>query len=553
MAYRHSRRRRGAHAAPPSTCASLVAARRLLATSPLLLPAVAVLSFTTPASASNAQIVITGYGWGHGRGGGQYGAAGFAVLGQQTYQEILAHYFENTTLGTMSDRTVSVELQRNAFDNIYVYSPVSYSIAGVVVPAGSMTELALNGTSWSALVSNTTVGGCTTSLGWNTVASSLASSQAIIAPGVGTSLGAMEGENWNNSLVVCYSDGSTEHVDGYVEGITYQSGSLPLQRTVNVLPIDNYVEGVVPHETPASWGTVGASGPQGQAWGFQALEVQAVEARSYAASGPGSWYGFADTCDSTTCQVYDGMWDPSSSSAPYYQLSDLAVTDTSHQVLFSSNGAIARTEYSASTGGYTAGGTFPAVSDPYDNICVPGICNTVHSWSTTISSSQIEAAYPQIGTLSSIVVTGRNGYGAIGGRVESLNLYGSAGSVTVSGDSFASTLGLNSDWFEFSGPIPISNDAAASTTGAGYWISTDQGAVYAFGSAQSYGSMAGTRLNKPIVGMASTPDGKGYWLVASDGGIFSFGDAQFYGSMGGKPLNKPIVGMASTPDGKGYW
>jgi hypothetical protein len=29
-----------------------------------------------------------------------------------------------------------------------------------------------------------------------------------------------------------------------------------------------------------------------------------------------------------------------------------------------------------------------------------------------------------------------------------------------------------------------------------------------------------TPLNKPIVGMASTPDGKGYWEVASDGGIF---------------------------------
>ena len=37
-------------------------------------------------------------------------------------------------------------------------------------------------------------------------------------------------------------------------------------------------------------------------------------------------------------------------------------------------------------------------------------------------------------------------------------------------------------------------------------------------------------LNKPIVGMAATPDGKGYWLVASDGGIFTFGDAAFYGS-----------------------
>ena len=45
----------------------------------------------------------------------------------------------------------------------------------------------------------------------------------------------------------------------------------------------------------------------------------------------------------------------------------------------------------------------------------------------------------------------------------------------------------------------------------------------------------------------AAPQGLGYHEVASDGGIFSFGDAQFYGSMGGTPLNKPIVGMASTP------
>jgi hypothetical protein len=68
-----------------------------------------------------------------------------------------------------------------------------------------------------------------------------------------------------------------------------------------------------------------------------------------------------------------------------------------------------------------------------------------------------------------------------------------------------------------------------------------------------YGSTGGTPLNRPIVGMAATPDGGGYWLVASDGGIFAFGDAAFYGSTGGMPLNRPIVGMSATPDGDGYW
>ena len=94
---------------------------------------------------------------------------------------------------------------------------------------------------------------------------------------------------------------------------------------------------------------------------------------------------------------------------------------------------------------------------------------------------------------------------------------------------------------------------AATPDGAGYWEVATDGGIFSFGDAQFYGSTGAITLNQPIVGMAATPDGKGYWLVASDGGIFAYGDAQFYGSMGGKPLNKPIVGMASTADGKGYW
>ncbi len=71
------------------------------------------------------------------------------------------------------------------------------------------------------------------------------------------------------------------------------------------------------------------------------------------------------------------------------------------------------------------------------------------------------------------------------------------------------------------------------------------GGIFSFGDATFYGSTGSITLNKPVVGMAATPDGGGYWEVASDGGIFSFGDAQFYGSEGGQPLNAPIVGMAS--------
>ena len=136
---------------------------------------------------------------------------------------------------------------------------------------------------------------------------------------------------------------------------------------------------------------------------------------------------------------------------------------------------------------------------------------------------------------------------------------------------------------------------ASTPSGNGYWLVASDGGIFAYGDATFYGSTGGSTstspssvwrrpraetatgwwpptegssptetprstdrpegrtLNKPIVGMASTPSGNGYWLVASDGGIFSYGDATFYGSTGGMHLNKPIVGMASTPSGNGYW
>ena len=89
--------------------------------------------------------------------------------------------------------------------------------------------------------------------------------------------------------------------------------------------------------------------------------------------------------------------------------------------------------------------------------------------------------------------------------------------------------------------------------GAGYWLVASDGGVFSFGNARFFGSTGNIRLNRPIVGMATTPDGGGYWLVASDGGVFAFGDASFYGSTGNILLNRPIVGMAATPSGGGYW
>ncbi len=207
---------------------------------------------------------------------------------------------------------------------------------------------------------------------------------------------------------------------------------------------------------------------------------------------------------------------------------------------------MATTEYSSSSGGYSAGAQFPAVVDAGDAVCISAsVCNPNHNWTVTLSAAAIDAAYPSIGTFSSLVVTSRNGLGDFGGRVNQLTVTGTSGSVSVTGSAFAAAFNLQSTWFSLA-------DQPSGGVG-GYWIDDTKGGIYTFGSAPFYGSTGNIALNKPMVGMAATPDGEGYWLVASDGGIFTFGDAGFYGSTGNIVLNKPVVGMASTPDGKGYW
>ena len=103
------------------------------------------------------------------------------------------------------------------------------------------------------------------------------------------------------------------------------------------------------------------------------------------------------------------------------------------------------------------------------------------------------------------------------------------------------------------GVVPPFIAARSPAPTGGYWLVAADGGIFSFGDAGFHGSKAGSALNRPIVGMAATPDGKGYWEVAADGGIFSFGDASFHGSTGALTLNKPVVGMAATPGGRGYW
>jgi serine-aspartate repeat-containing protein C/D/E len=94
---------------------------------------------------------------------------------------------------------------------------------------------------------------------------------------------------------------------------------------------------------------------------------------------------------------------------------------------------------------------------------------------------------------------------------------------------------------------------APTPTGKGYWVTTAGGGVNAFGDAVYFGSAARLDLNEPVIGIEPTPSGQGYWLLGADGGVFSYGDAKFHGSTGSMKLNAPVKAIASTGDGLGYW
>ena len=465
---------------------ALAGAAATLALAPVLLSAGAVLTADAgPAAAMPSSLTIVGHGWGHGRGMGQYGALGYAQQGW-TYQQILAHYYQGTSTGNTAVTSIQVSLTE-------LYGATSVAVSA---PAGH--TLILDGTDSGKGSLTLTRGHAVTSSG-------------------------------NADVIVSgpWSTGSTRQFQGSI--------SLPtgVDNVVNTVSLVQYVEGVVPRESPASW--PGA-----------ALAAQAVAARSYALAYTSG--GTNTICDYAACQVYGG--DPTQYDTTYTSNSNAAVTSTGSQVLLcgsdpscGSSSQVARAEFSSSTGGYTAGGNFPAVPDSGDATSA----NPNHDWSVTVATSYVQSAFPSVGTLQSISVTSRNGYGDLGGRVLSMVLSGSNGHQTVSGDVFASAIGLRSDWFA------ITTAAAPAGSDQGYWVVASNGSVYPFGNAPSYGSMAGHALAAPVIGMAPTSDSKGYWLVAGDGGIFTFGDAKFHGSTGNLHLVKPVIGLAATTDSAGYW
>lgn len=180
---------------------------------------------------------------------------------------------------------------------------------------------------------------------------------------------------------VCGADGTVNHYRGSVRFVDVAEGN----RVVNRVPIESYLRGVIPKEVYASWGT--AAGGKG----MNALQAQAVAARSYALAQ--NRYPYAQTCDSSACQVYGGAATRPSATgdarAVEHPNTDTAISSTAGTVRKWPNGSIVSTEFSDSNGPRTAGGAFPPIDDPFDNVSG----NRNHTWKRTLSAAQVRQAF----------------------------------------------------------------------------------------------------------------------------------------------------------------
>jgi stage II sporulation protein D len=337
---------------------------------------------------------VTGHGWGHGHGMSQYGAKGAAEQGVG-WKQILAFYYPGTKLGrshgpikvllTADKRDVQVDardglrLRPLAGTKTFVLAKVRpKATRWRILPKGSKSVIQFGVRS-----------------GWSRWTSFAGGAEFIAG---------------NKPITLRLPHHGAAAYRGALRSVEHH--------TVNVLPLDRYLQGVVPSEVPSSWPA-------------DAVRAQAVAARSYAAYERQHATDYYDICDTSACQVYGGA----SAEEPG---SNAAVSRTRGRVV-TYEGDPAFTQFSSSDGGWSSAGTEPylvAQQDPYE----ASSGNPYATWTTTVTTARIEKEWPAIGTLQHISIT-RNGNGDFGGRILTATFSGSAGSVTVPGDDVRSLLG----------------------------------------------------------------------------------------------------------------
>ncbi len=351
-------------------------------------------------------VQLVGNGYGHGHGLSQWGAQRQAEAGRG-YRQILRFYYPGLKDGTASGRVavlISADTTTDVTvvdrDGLQVKSLATGKTLGLAKPAKARL--------WRITPA---AGGSRSTVAWKNT-------------GSWTTFRTVPGEAQfvaGDAPITLVLPGERRAYRGALRSAA-PSASSGKRDTVNVLPIDSYLKGVVPREVYTSWKPA-------------ALQAQAVAARTYAAHdiSDGVQHHW-DICDTTACQVYGGYDDEVASTN--------AAIDATRGEILTADGAPAFTQFSASNGGWMSAGSQPylvAKQDPYDD--------TYRGWTDSIAPRELERALPAIGTFRRVTVLKRDGNGTWDGRVLSIKVVGSRGSATLTGEEFRSSFGLNSTWF----------------------------------------------------------------------------------------------------------
>lgn len=401
-------------------------------------------SYSRPASGS---WTVTGHGWGHGRGMSQWGASVASTKGV-SYSRILSTYYPGTTLTTTStDPTVRVWLESLSRASVSLRASrtgtLSYAASDgstVRVPARPTGEVAPAACGTRAV---------------SLVRVKVSGSRARIDAYCGAWQAWIPKSAIKSGTSVTATDSTG--IVGVKKSASVRSG---YRGSVRITPVsgrtrvvvrtsrEDYLRAVVPSEMPTSWGA-------------QALRAQAVAARTYVASSARSRASsFFDVYDSTKSQAYPGAVAYGSSKWNVSRkvetaASDKAISATRTRIL-TVKGVPIHAEFTSSNGGVTAAGTSSYLRSAADSWDAAATKNPYRAWTTTLKATTLQARYPALGTLRSIRVNSREGIGEDGGRLSSVTLVGSSGSVTLgTAEKVRVGLGLRSTYATFAAtPTP---------------------------------------------------------------------------------------------------
>ena len=397
-------------------------------------------------------VVVEGRGWGHGRGMGQYGALGYAIDEGWGRDQILDHYYGGTTPMVVPDVEIGVRLLSHDSKATTVYLSDGVLLVGglqgpwTVVDARVVRLLLDGDVDRYHVYSGSSCGGDFTDTGvvidspvariapaWPIGSTPYSTGGvASTADGMAFDLVDQATAGLDQVLQLCEGATSATWYRGEIRAARYGAR----QRTVNWVAVEQYLRSVVPSEMPSVWAAMGDGAGQ------QALEVQAVAARSYALAEVR--YGYAKTCDTIRCQVYSGRRSRRGSSGWDHETAgtDAAIAATAGMVRLM-DGVVSRTEFSASTGGHTITADFVGVVDAGDDVSI----NPVHRWTDEVDATRVADAFG-LGPLYEIQVVERDGFGDDGGRAVEVELRARDGNrFVVSGNRFRREFGLRSNWF----------------------------------------------------------------------------------------------------------